>query len=119
MKFVADENLDAEIVKRLRQDGHTIWYVAELERGISDDAVLYLANEQDAPLLTADKDFGELAFRLRRITSGVILIRLSGLSASRKAEIVSNAITQHTHELLGSFTVITATTIRVRKVESS
>lgn len=39
MNFVADENLDAAIVERLRQDGHTIWYVAELDRGISDAAV--------------------------------------------------------------------------------
>ncbi|MCU0543246.1 MAG: DUF5615 family PIN-like protein [Oscillatoriaceae cyanobacterium Prado104] len=116
MNFVADENLDAVIVERLRQDGHRIWYVAELERGISDDTVLYLANEQDAPLLTADKDFGELVFRLRRITSGVVLIRLPGLSPSRKAEIVSDAIAQHAAELLGAFTVITPTAIRIRQV---
>ncbi len=69
-------------------------------------------------LLTAAKDFGELVFRLRRVASGVVLVRLSGLSPSSKADIVSRAIAQHTLELLGSFTVITPTAIRIRKIEN-
>jgi hypothetical protein len=36
MKFVADENLDFQIVARLRQDGFTVFYVAEMTPGISD-----------------------------------------------------------------------------------
>lgn len=31
MKFVADESVDRQIVEHLRQDGHHIWYVAEME----------------------------------------------------------------------------------------
>lgn len=63
MKFLADESVDYQIVDRLRQDGHEIWYVAEMEPGISDDAVLDEANKKMAILLTSDKDFGELVFR--------------------------------------------------------
>jgi predicted nuclease of predicted toxin-antitoxin system len=118
VNFVADENLDRQIVERLRQDGHTVWHVAEMEPGISDDIVLELANREVALLLTADKDFGELVFRLRRVASGVVLVRLSGLSPISKAEIVSRAIAQHIEELLGSFTVITPTAIRIRKIEN-
>ncbi len=40
MKFLADESVDYQIVDHLRQDGHEIWYVAEMEPGISDDVVL-------------------------------------------------------------------------------
>jgi hypothetical protein len=32
MKFVADENIDRQIVDRLRQDGHIVMYVAEMAR---------------------------------------------------------------------------------------
>ena len=32
MKFLADENVDKPIVKRLRDDGHTVLYVLEMER---------------------------------------------------------------------------------------
>lgn len=117
MKFLADENLDREIVERLRQDGYLVWYVPEMEPGISDDEVLDLANQQEALLLTGDKDFGELVFRMGRISSGVVLIRLSGLSSTSKAEIVSHAINQHGNELQAAFSVITPTAIRIRKVQ--
>ena len=35
---------------------------AEMEPGISDHDVLNLTNQEEAILLTADKDFGELVF---------------------------------------------------------
>lgn len=117
MNFLADENIDRQIVEHLRQDGHFVWYVAEMEPGISDDLVLDLANQEGALLLTSDKDFGELVFRLRRIASGVVLIRLSGLSITSKAEILTRVINQRTNELLGAFTVVTPTAIRIRKIE--
>ncbi|NEU72357.1 hypothetical protein PI95_007155 [Hassallia byssoidea VB512170] len=118
MKFLADENLDWQIVERLRQDCHLVWYVAEMQPGISDDVVLDLANQEEAILLTSDKDFGELVFRLRRIASGVVLIRLPGLSTISKAEIIANTINQHNVELLGAFTVITPRAIRIRRLEN-
>jgi predicted nuclease of predicted toxin-antitoxin system len=118
VKFVADEGLDAQIVEQLRQVGYHVWYIAEMEPGISDDTVLNLANQENAILLTVDKDFGELVFRLKRITTGVVLIRLSGLSTTRKAEIVSQVISQRIEDLFSAFTVITASSVRIRKVEN-
>ena len=95
MIFLADEGIDRQIVDRLRDEGHFVQYVAEMDPGISDDSVLELANIQNALLLTADKDFGELVFRQRRASAGVILIGLSGLSAAHKAEAVANLIHEH------------------------
>ena len=77
-----------------------------------------MANREGALLLTGDKDFGEFVFRWNRITSGVILVRLLGLSNSTKAIVISEAIARHSEELLGAFTVITPTTIRIRKIEN-
>lgn len=115
MKFVADEGVDRQIVLRLRQDGHTIHYVAEMEPGIPDNAVLELANKERAILLTNDKDFGEIVFREHRVTSGVVLIRLAGLSASAKAEKVSIAIRKQEAGLSEAFSVITPQAIRIRR----
>jgi predicted nuclease of predicted toxin-antitoxin system len=78
MNFLADERVDQPIVNRLRQDGHIVLAVVEIEPSISDDAVLARANEAEALLLTSDKDFRELVFRQRRVTAGVMLIRLTG-----------------------------------------
>jgi predicted nuclease of predicted toxin-antitoxin system len=117
MKFLADENMDVAIVERLRHEGHQVWYVVEMEPGIADDEVLALANREGAILITADKDFGELVFRLRYLTTGIILIRLAGLSISAKSDIVAMTIQEHESELLSAFTVMAPTSIRIRKLE--
>ena len=48
MNFVADEGLDRPIVERLRRDGHLVSYIAEMEAGTSDEAVLQFATSQNA-----------------------------------------------------------------------
>jgi hypothetical protein len=40
MNFLADESVDQPIVDRLRQDGHNVLAVAELEPSIPDETVL-------------------------------------------------------------------------------
>jgi predicted nuclease of predicted toxin-antitoxin system len=117
MKFLADENMDAPIVKRLREDGHEILYVLEMIPGIDDDTVLDLANKENAILLTSDKDFGELVFRLRRISTGVVLLRIAGLLMTVKIEIVSNMIREHESELWDAFTVLSPKSLRIRKLK--
>lgn len=115
MNFLLDESVDAPVADRLRQDGHTAICVWDLEPGISDDEVLVRANRDQAVLVTADKDFGEIVFRLGRVHNGVLLIRLPGLTLETKADIVSAAIHEHGTEMLGSFTVVTPGLVRVRR----
>jgi predicted nuclease of predicted toxin-antitoxin system len=115
VNLVCDEAVDDPIVARLRDDGHDVTYIRELSPAITDDEVLGLANQQAAPLVTSDKDFGELVYRLRRVNHGVVLLRLAGMSNATKADIVSNAITAHAAELDGAFTVISPGMVRIRK----
>ena len=82
MNLLADECVDGEIVRRLRLDGHSVQYVAEMLPGVSDEIVLELANRERSLLLSVDKDLGELVFRQRRLMPGVVLIRLAGLTAT-------------------------------------
>ena len=116
MNFLADESVDRFIVERLRREGHRVSYVAELGPGMPDDAVLNLANQETALLLTADKDFGEMVFRQRLHMHGVVLIRLAGLTPARKAEMVVTAIKEHLTELPRSFAVIMPGIFRIRRV---
>lgn len=114
MKIVADESVDRQIVERLRIDGHHVVYIAEMQAGIADDAVLDVANREDAPLLTADLDFGDLVFRQRLLTSGVVLIRLAGVPPDSKAEVVAAVIADHGGELPHAFSVIAPRGLRIR-----
>ncbi len=114
MNFLADESVDQPIVARLRDDGHDVLAVAEMQPSLFDEAVLARADESGSLLLTADKDFGELVFRRRQATAGVVLIRLTGLSTAAKVEIVSAVVRDHKSELPRAFTVISPGTVRIR-----
>ena len=115
MTLVADESVDGPIVQRLRDDGYDVLYVAELSPSVTDDEVLRQANDREALLLTGDKDFGELVFRQRLVYSGVVLLRLAGLSNAGKAEVVAAAFREHEIEFSGAFTVISPGHIRIRR----
>lgn len=109
MKFVADECVDGRIVARLRAGGH------EFGPGAGDEAVLETANRTGALLLTADKDFGDLVFRLGKVSGGVVLVRLAGLPEHEKADVVATVVARHGDELRGAFTVVTPRGIRIRR----
>lgn len=115
MNLVADESVDLPIVLRLRRDGHDVVAIAELSPGVTDDVVLQEANSHAAVLLTGDKDFGELVYRLKQLHHGVVLFRLAGLPPDVKAEIVSEAFTLHEGEFSEAFTVISPGAIRIRR----
>ena len=70
MKFIADECCDTGIVISLRREGHDVFYVLEEEPGLRDEVVLQRAYVERRTLLTEDKDFGELVFRLRKPAAG-------------------------------------------------
>lgn len=114
MRFLADESVDRQIVDRLRQDGYRVDYVAEMFPGVTDDVGLQFANQDNAILITGDKDFGELVYRQRRISPGIILIRMAGLHRNQKAEITAKTIRAREAEIDKAFTVITKRTILIR-----
>ena len=115
MTVVADENIDKEIVDRLRADGHNVLFIAESHPGIDDHAVLDRCLQTQGVLLTADKDFGDLVFRQRMVHSGVLLLRLAGVSAEMKAALVAATFAQRGDELSSGFAVLTKRSLRFRK----
>jgi len=116
MNLLADESVDRQVVERLRREGHEVLYVAEMEPGIADDDVLARANAREALLLTADKDFGELVFRERRLAAcGVVLLRLAGLPPERKAEAAASAFADRGDDLRRGFAVVEPGRVRVRR----
>jgi predicted nuclease of predicted toxin-antitoxin system len=115
VRIVADESIDRQIVERLRASGHEVLFIAEMEPGIDDEAVLARSREQDAILLTADKDFGELVFRQRLLHSGILLVRFAGLDPDAKAHLVASAVEHHSEALKLGFAVLTPRAFRIRK----
>jgi predicted nuclease of predicted toxin-antitoxin system len=115
MRILADENLESEIVEALRKAGHTVSDIKEMTPGVDDPDVLALANEESAILVTNDKDFGELIYKKRLFSNGVILLRFGKLEIEERIEFLIDVLREHDEELLHAFTVITPTGVRIRK----
>ena len=116
MNLVLDGNVARPIFDKLSLDGYIIWYIFDVLKGLTDDKVLELANSNKALLITLDNDFGDLVFQRKLITSGILLLRLSGLPNHEKANIVSSAIKRYSEKLYYSFSVLTPKTIRIRNI---
>lgn len=115
MILLADENIDRTVIAQLRLAGHEVLAVAEMDPGIDDSTVLAIANERQALLVTEDKDFGELIFRQRLINTGVILVRLAGMSATAKSELIVHTLAEHGGEMSNAFTALRPGVLRIRR----
>ena len=117
MNLVVDESVDKLIVEVLREAGHNVLYISEFAASIDDEIVLNQANQNDALLVTEDKDFGELVFRQGLTHTGVLLIRLGGLSPQAKARYISDVFANQESEILKAFSVVSPGRVRIRRKE--
>ena len=114
MKFFADECCDAGIVASLRIEGHDVLYVLEEEPGLQDEVVLQRAYVERRILLTEDKDFGELVYRLRKPAAGIVLIRIAVEQRQSKWPRLKKLIDKYADRLPGHFVVLNIERFRFR-----
>jgi predicted nuclease of predicted toxin-antitoxin system len=94
MRFIVNENIPGPVVQALRDRAHDVVWVKEQTPGADDQDVLALAPAERRVVVTADTDFGELAFRSRLpAESGIILVRLDWIDPEADNEVVINAVT--------------------------
>jgi predicted nuclease of predicted toxin-antitoxin system len=106
MKILADESVDFGIILRLRQKNIEVISIAEDSSGIKDDEVLNISLKNHCLLITEDKDFGELTYRLKLEHKGILLVRLSDVPRNERIESVVELIENHFDELCDNFSVI-------------
>ena len=114
VSFLADENFDLNIVKLLRQEGYLVNSIAEMAPSITDPRVLAIAVEQQAVVLTEDKDFGELVYRLRLTHCGILLIRPMKMAPAEKAVRIIDSIRNHINQLPNAFAVLSSDNFRIK-----
>ena len=74
-----------------------------------------MAVENDALLLTEDKDFGELVYRLGMEHRGILLVRLIKYSSGERIKITVSAIQKHYDEIKNVFAVLDDNKLRMRQ----
>lgn len=116
MRFLADECCTAELVEHLRNDGHDVLYVLEYNRGATDSTVLKKAYQDDRILITEDKDFGELVYRLNKKVKGIILLRFSAGERNILWPRLKELLVLKGDDLIGKFTVVDKEKFRIRPI---
>ena len=106
--------VEQPVVEALRAAGHDVVALTEGPRGLTDDEILHRAEAESRALVTNDKDFGELVFRLRRTAAGVVLLRLATEDGVRKAERLTQVMPTVQTRLAGHFGVVTDQRVRLR-----
>src|SRR5690349_13206403 len=114
MRLSANENFPGAAVNALRQAGHDVFWVRTDLGGATDEQVLGHASAEGRVLLTFDKDFGELAFRLGLPAAcGIILFRIPTDSPEAVAGVVVRAV-QSRPDWSGVFAVVEPDRVRLR-----
>jgi predicted nuclease of predicted toxin-antitoxin system len=83
-------------------------------RGAVDAEILQRAFAEDRILLTEDKDFGELVYRLRYPARGIILLRFNSLDRDLKIARLRQLLASESERLPGLFVVLEADKVRLR-----
>lgn len=92
VKFLVDECTGKRLSNLLTAAGYDTIFVGDWKPSASDDEVLDKANKEGRVLITDDKDFGELVFRLEKPSSGVILIRTSTTNSSIRMHLLETLL---------------------------
>lgn len=115
MKLLANENFPLPSVKLIRQAGYDILSITEDSPGIADIAVLTHATNEQRIILTFDRDYGELIYRLRKPSPrGVIYLRFRPHTPEEPATISLNLFQTEGLQFEGRFTVVERDQIRQR-----
>jgi predicted nuclease of predicted toxin-antitoxin system len=117
IKFIADVNVEKPIVDYLSESGYDIKWIPDYNCEILDEDLLSLANNEKRILITNDKDFGELTFLQKKLSTGIILLRVKGQLSQDKVKLIRNVLRNYGDKLLNHFIVITKKKIRIVPME--
>ena len=117
LKFLVDESAGGKLFKFLLKEGLDAKFVTDIIPAASDERVLELAEREERILITNDKDFGELIFRLNRPSSGVIFLRLKVDSPENRQRYVLHLIENLPEKLRFNFVVVTESKIRIKRIK--
>jgi predicted nuclease of predicted toxin-antitoxin system len=113
VRILADENFPGDAVLALQERGHDVAWMRSDAPGSSDVQIIARAQAEDRILITFDKDFGELTFRLGLpAPSGVVLFRISATSPAHVAQ-VAVAVLESRTDWTGHFAVVEDDRIRM------
>ncbi|MGB3851743.1 MAG: DUF5615 family PIN-like protein [Tunicatimonas sp.] len=75
--ILADEGLNGNLIKALREEGYQVFWIKETNIGMNDEGIIALAKHNSQVLITEDKDFGEWIFAHQLSGLTIVFLRYS------------------------------------------
>ncbi len=116
LKFLVDECAGRKLYNSLKENGFDTEFVADKFLAADDSVILTYAEKENRVLITNDKDFGELLFRLNSPSSGVILLRLRADTSENRRKVVLHTISNFKDKLSSHLVVVNESKIRICKL---
>ncbi len=117
MRFLANENVPLASVQRLRDEGHDTVAIIEESPGAKDPDILARAAIEQRILITFDRDYGELIYRLGLpAPSGVVYFRLEPAAPEEPATLLLQLLNVSGLTVESKFTVVERSHIRQRSL---
>ena len=118
IKFIADVNVEKAIIDHLIRKKYNVKWIADFDCEILDEELLNLADSEKRILITNDKDFGELVFLQKRISIGIVLLRVKGQKAQDKIKLFNKLLQKYPDKLIGHFVVLSKKKFRFIPMEA-
>ena len=113
IKFLADVNVEKPIANHLAKQGYDIKWIPDYDRGMIDEDLLQMANEEQRILITNDRGFGDLIIMDKRLTAGVILFRVKGQGSQEKIRLLRKLLMGYSDKLLNHYVIVSRSKIRI------
>jgi predicted nuclease of predicted toxin-antitoxin system len=114
LRFLVDVNVGLAVANSLRQSGHDVVFVGELDWSMPDLELLSLAEQEKRIVVTMDTDFGELVYHSGQPHAGVLLLRAPGATRDEKVQIVQEIVDRYGEQIPKHFCVYREGKLRVR-----
>ena len=114
LRFLVDVSVGVGVTSYLREEGHDVVSVREIDPRAPDANILSTAVSENRIVVTMDKDFGELVYKSGRPHRGVLLLRMEEQDRKTKVRTVSRILEGHVDKLENHFCVYQNGRLRIR-----
>ena len=98
----------------MSQEGFNVIAISKVNPEMADSDIIKLANHEDAIIITMDKDFGELVFKIHSSHKGILLLSLEDAVAEEKLSAIQNIFPNHLSQMKTNFCVYQNGKLRIR-----
>lgn len=113
-KIIIDVGVGIIIEEWLTREGFNVIAIRKVNPEMADLDIIRLANNENAIIISMDKDFGELVFKNQLLHKGILLLRLEDAVAEEKLSAIQNIFPNYFSQIQNNFCVYQNGKLRIR-----